>query len=605
MNRRDALKRALLIPLLPFLLRLPGAAWAEKTVMRFTQRVRPGDPAWPSAAEWERLNTAAGGRLSKLKSPLDVCRTNAGSAACSDFFKQLRNPYFIRDNAALTQTSGWLDAWTSQPSAYAVTAKNTADVVAAVNFAREHHLRLVVKGAGHSYQGTSDAPDSLLVWTRYLDDIQLHDSFVAQGCTGKLGPQPAVTMGPGCIWMHTYNAVTTKGGRYVQGGGCATVGVAGLIQSGGFGSFSKRYGLAAAGLIEAEIVTADGEVRIANACINPDLFWAIKGGGGGSVGVLTRLTLRTCELPDFFGAVLGKIKANSDAAYRRLIERFVAFYHDALFNPHWGETVSLSDRTLEIKLVFQGLDKLQAQAIWKPFFDFVAAAPHDYTMTAAPIVLAIPAQQFWNPDMLKKLPGLTVADDRPGASADNILWAGDQSQSGQFIHGYGSAWLPAALLQQDRQPQLVNALFAASAQWGFSLHFNKGLAGASAEEVEAARDTATNPEVLDAFALAITGGEEPATVPGIPGHEPNLATARRAAVAIGKTMDAFRKLVPNAGSYVSESDYFQKDWQRAFWGSNYPRLAKVKQRYDPDGLFFVHHGVGSETWSADGFTRLA
>jgi len=60
--------------------------------------------------------------------------------------------------------------------------------------------------------------------------------------------------------------VTTKAGRYVQGGGCLTVGAAGLIQSGGFGSFSKRYGLAAAGLLEAEIVTADGAVRIANAC---------------------------------------------------------------------------------------------------------------------------------------------------------------------------------------------------------------------------------------------------------------------------------------------------------------------------------------------------
>ena len=74
-----------------------------------------------------------------------------------------------------------------------------------------------------------------------------------------------MSVGAGCVWMHVYDAVTTKGGRYVQGGGCGTVGVAGLIQSGGFGSFSKRYGLAAAGLLEAEVVTADGEVRIANA----------------------------------------------------------------------------------------------------------------------------------------------------------------------------------------------------------------------------------------------------------------------------------------------------------------------------------------------------
>ena len=73
-------------------------------------------------------------------------------------------------------------------------------------------------------------------------------------------------------------------------------------------------------------MTADGRVRIANACTNADLFWALKGGGGGSFGVVTRLTLRTHELPEFFGAAWGTIKARSDAAFRRLIARFVAFY---------------------------------------------------------------------------------------------------------------------------------------------------------------------------------------------------------------------------------------------------------------------------------------
>ena len=64
-----------------------------------------------------------------------------------------------------------------------------------------------------------------------------------------------------------------------------------------------------------------------------------------------------------------------------------------------------------------------------------------------------------------------------------------------------------------------------------------------------------------------------------------------------------RQIAPDAGSYVSESNYFNSSWQAAFWGSNYPRLREVKAKYDPDGLFFVHHGVGSEEWSTDGFTR--
>jgi Berberine and berberine like len=58
------------------------------------------------------------------------------------------------------------------------------------------------------------------------------------------------------------------------------------------------------------------------------------------------------------------------------------------------------------------------------------------------------------------------------------------------------------------------------------------------------------------------------------------------------------------GAYVSESNYFEKGWLQAYWGGNHPRLAAVKKRYDPSGLLFVHNGVGSEEWSADGFMRL-
>jgi FAD/FMN-containing dehydrogenase len=528
------------------------------------------------------------------------------SAACAGVFKNLKNPYYLGDEVGLTQSLGWIGAWTSRPSVYAVAARTTDDVVAAVNFARENNLRLVVKGGGHSYQGTSNAADSLLIWTHHMNAVALHDAFVGAGCAGRHEPQPAVTVEAGAIWGHVYHAVTTRAGRYVQGGGCMTVGVAGLIQSGGFGSFSKAYGMAAASLLEAEIVTADGAVRTANACTHPDLFWGLKGGGGGSLGVVTRLTLRTHDLPDFFGAVNVTIKATSDAAFRRLVGKAISSYSESLMNRHWGEQIAFRpDNVLAIAMVFQGLEQQQAEAIWRPFLDWLATSPQDFSMVSAPWIVAVPARRFWDPAFLRTVPGVVLADDRPGAPEANVFWAGNLGEAGQVLHGYQSAWLPAALLQPDRQPSLGDALFAASRHWGVSLHVNKGLAGVPSEAIAAARDTATNPAVLDAFALVISGAEGEPAYPGIPGHEPDRSAARRHAGAIARAMTEMRALLPSVGAYLAESDFFEAAWREAFWGPNYARLLAVKDRYDPDGLFFVHHGVGSERWSPDGFTRSA
>jgi FAD/FMN-containing dehydrogenase len=601
LTRRALLARGGALALLPAL----GPACARPSRATPRRRVRPSDPGWPDAASWAALSRRVGGRLVPVRSPLAACVADPRSPACGELFRRLRNPYYLGDEVGLTQTLGWVGAWTSQPSAYAVAAASTADVVAAVNFARERRLRLVVKGGGHGYLGTSTAPDSLLIWTRPMRAITLHEAFVPAGCAERQAPRPAVTVEAGAIWMQAYQAVTTRGGRYVQGGGCTTVGVAGLVQSGGFGSFSKRYGLAAARLLQAEVVTADGVARTVNACAEPELFWGLKGGGGGSLGVVTRLTLETRELPDFFGAFNLTIRAASDAAFRRLIEQTLGFYAARLFNPHWGEQIALrGGNLLQIRMVFQGLDQRGAEAVWRPLLDWVAAAPGDYALAEPPLVLAVPARRLWDPALLRQVPGVVAADDRPGAPADNVFWAANVGEAGQVIHGYQSAWLPAALLSETARPRLAEALFRASRHRGLALHLNKGLAGAPAEEVAAARDTAMNPAVLDAFALLICAATAPPAYPGVAGREPDAAAARAEAAAIERALREVRALVPEAGSYVAESDFFEPDWARAYWGANYPRLLAVKDRYDPEGLFFVHHGVGSERWSADGFTRL-
>ncbi len=275
-----------------------------------------------------------------------------------------------------------------------------------------------------------------------------------------------------------------------------------------------------------------------------------------------------------------------------------------MFNPHWGESVTIrQNNTLAINLVCQGLASAQVTAIWKPFFDWMARSPRDYSLQGEPYTGAVPARHWWDGAFWREVAPQTVSfDPRPGHGND-WWWRGDGDQAGQVLYGYQSLWLPASLLRDDAQAQLANALFAASRQFTFELHFNKGLAGAPAEALAAARNTATNPKVLDAFALAICADTEGPAYPGMPGHEPDVAAARKSARAIDRCVNELRAVAPHGGSYVSESNYFEPDWQHSYWGSNYPRLAAIKKKYDPDGLFYVHNGVGSEDRSSDGFSK--
>ncbi len=526
------------------------------------------------------------------------------SDACQETKSHLGNPYFIGDQPAGTQVSGWFAAWTPKPSAYAVVAQNSRDVAAAVDFARNHHLRLVVKGGGHSYQGTSNAPDSLLIWTRAMQQCDVHDAFIPQGCEGMVAPMKAVSVAAGMMWMDVYDRVTTQAGRYVQGGGCATVGVAGLVQSGGFGSFSKRFGTAAASLIEAEIVTSDGKIRIVNQGQDPELLWALKGGGGGSFGVVTRLTLKTHDLPDYLGAASGAIQARSDDAFRRLISHFMAFYRDSLCNPHWGESATIgAHNALRISMVCQGLDSEAAKIVWRPFFDWVRGSPQDFTITDELWVGARPGRDWWDVEGRRKWGSDSVIfDDRPAASPLHGWWRGDQEQVGAYLHGYESLWLPADLLTDPAR--LGEALFNASRATDFQLHFNKGLAGAPAEALRAAADTATNPAVIAAFALAIVANGGAPRYDGLAVAPDADLKAKSDATEVDRAIHALRAVAPEPGSYVSESNFFLERWSAAFWGAHYPRLLAAKRRYDPDGLFFVRHGVGSEEWSDDGFIKI-
>lgn len=555
----------------------------------------PNQSCWPTKAQWDELNKQVNGHLRQGYSPLSPCIQDAKSTACQKVLNKLKNPYFIESQAGATQSNGWVDAWQSAVSPYVIAVENAQEIAAAINFARKHRIKLVVKGTGHDYLGRSNAPSSLLIWTHKLRKVTIHDHFIPQGCPQTYTPITAVTIAAGTRWLEAYKKVTTQNSRYVQGGGCVTVGAAGgFIQGGGFGSFSKKFGTGAAGVLEAEIITADGIIRTVNACQNQDLFWALKGGGGGTYGIVSKITLQTHELPALFGKVKGTITAKSDAAYAKLIHYFIHFYRLNLNNEHWGEQISLApNNKMNFSLVFVGLNKAEVDKLWHPFFSWLTKKPEQYQFHFNSTTR--PAKHYWDFDyLLANIPDAIMMNQEKNRSVGEFWWASDQSEVSIYINYFLSMYLPFKLFAKENSAQFAKTLFDASRFTEIVLHFNKGLSGASSDALAHQKNTAMNPEVLDAAALVIISGGQQNTYAHIASHQPDLIKAKEAIKQARKAMELLHALSPGSGTYPNEADYFIKNWQLALWGSNYPKLLQIKHKYDPQNLFTCHHCVGSE-----------
>jgi FAD/FMN-containing dehydrogenase len=184
------------------------------------------------------------------------------------------------------------------------------EVAAAVGFAREHGLLLSVKGGGHNIAGTSMAPGGLT-----LDLSRMRQVGVDQNA--KLAH-----VGPGCLLGEVDQATQAHGLATVLGFVSET-GVAGLTLGGGFGYLTRRFGWTVDNLAEVEIVTADGAIRTANRDQHPELFWALRGGGG-NFGVVTRFTFRLHQVGPMItgGLIIWSAERAADvlAAYRDLTE---------------------------------------------------------------------------------------------------------------------------------------------------------------------------------------------------------------------------------------------------------------------------------------------
>lgn len=181
------------------------------------------------------------------------------------------------------------DNFDRRPAAL-IRVANAADVAAVVNFARATDLPLAIRSGGHSTAGYSSIDHGLVIDLRALDGIEIdvaaRTAWVGSGLTAG-----AVTR---AVEQH---------GLIVGFGDAGTVGVGGLTLGGGVGYLVRKHGLTIDSLLAAELVTADGDIVIADAGSHSDLFWAIRGGGG-NFGVVTRLQFRLHPLPFFYGGPL-------------------------------------------------------------------------------------------------------------------------------------------------------------------------------------------------------------------------------------------------------------------------------------------------------------
>jgi FAD/FMN-containing dehydrogenase len=547
---------------------------------------------WPGPAAWDDLRRSVGRRLIRPRQPW--ARLGPGPIP-SRFF----NPWFLEERSGATQSTGMYRAWTSTPSSYAVAAREISDVVAGVDFARENGVRLVVKGTGHDYYGRSTGPrESLLIWTHHMRGITVHDSFVPAGAPVGTKPVPAVTTTAGNRWLEAYTAASAKG-LYIQGGGCTSVGACGgFALGGGFGSFSKRYGSGAAGVLELTVVLADGSVVTVNGHRYPDLFWALRGGGGGTFGVVTSMTLLAHPEPSISGWISGPITAKSDAAFKELIQRYVEFCGSTLSTPVWGEGVILNPdygmasqvntglNVMQIGTTFLDIPTEEAQAAWEPFLAPLRSRPDDFSVEVS--FSSQPFAKRWKPTERE-----AIFDDRPGAPKGYFWWKGNASEVAAYWGGYDGRGVPFSMTQGANAAVLAQALFDASRTSLILWQTNKALYGEHPEAKARDRSTSINPAVFDNVAFITIGAWKQGKYPGVAGHEPVPAESQAQFDGVMSASAILRAVTEKGGSYSNEGNYFEEDWRQQFWGSNYPRLLRIKRRYDPTNLFRVHKGVGS------------
>jgi FAD/FMN-containing dehydrogenase len=178
---------------------------------------------------------------------------------------------------------------------YVVNATLPSQIRTALLWAKERNIRIVVKNTGHSYSGRSTGYGSLSIWTRHVRGIEYMSAFQPSSCLANES-YTAVRVAAGHAAIEAQLAVS-KHNRVVITGANPDVGLVGWLLGGGHGPLTQSYGMGVDQLLQATLVTLTGDILTASACENTELFYALRGGGGGTFGVVTEVVVRTYPSP--------------------------------------------------------------------------------------------------------------------------------------------------------------------------------------------------------------------------------------------------------------------------------------------------------------------
>ena len=256
-------------------------------------------------------------------------------------------------------------------------------------------------------------------------------------------------------------------------------------------------------------------------------------------------------------------------------------------------------------MVFQGLDQASGRADSGARSSTAIAARAPEILDRRPDADRGPAgaQRLGLCVLPDAFAGPMLQDDRPGSSPQNVFWAGDRDQAAQFIHAYKSAWLPAALLQDDKQPRWPRRCSPAAATGRFRCTRTRV---SPAHRRRRSRRRATAPRIRPCWTHSRWRSSAPKARRHIPGCRARAEPAAGARTGGGGRQGDGRaaKVAPERRLLRLRERLLRARLAARVLGRQLCKLAEVKKKYDPDGLFFVHHGVGSDQWSADGFIRV-